>query len=103
MLSNSFFKRSLASAVALASLTLVAANANATNLVNYSTGNWSGKDTSVGSFGAGYGADFTVDVTNGALIGEASGNATIQLFDETVTIVDLRASANVNRELLALR
>jgi hypothetical protein len=96
MLSNSFFKRSLASAIALASVTLAAANANATNLVNYSTGSWSGKDTSVGSFGAGYGADFTVDVTNGALIAEASGNASIELFDHTVSIIDLSASANIN-------
>jgi hypothetical protein len=95
-LSNSFFKRSLASAVAMASLTLVVANANATNLVNYSTSSWSGKSTSLGSFGAGYGADFTADFTNGALVGEASGNASIQIFGTTVSIVDLSASANIN-------
>jgi hypothetical protein len=95
-MSNSFFKRSLASAIALASITAAAANANATNLANYSTSSWSGKSTSVGSFGAGYGADFTVDFTNGALMGEASGNASIQLFGATVSVVDLSASVSIN-------
>ena len=92
-ITNSLFKLSLGTAIALATLTLGAANANATNLVNYSFSNWTGKDTDLGSFGAGYGADFTVDIENSALVGEASGNASIELFDETISIIDLSATA----------
>jgi hypothetical protein len=96
--SKVFFKRLLASTVAMASLTTIAARANAdTNLVSFSTSSWTGKDTSVGDFGAGYGADFTSDLTTaGALTGEASANAQIQLFGATMTIVLLKADASIN-------
>jgi len=92
---KSFFRRSLAFAVAMGSLT-AASGVYASNLANFSTSSWTGKSTSLGSFGAGYGADFTLDLTNGALTGEASGNAQIQLFGTKMTIAELTASANIN-------
>jgi hypothetical protein len=94
--SNLSFKRLLAGAIAMASLTTAATSVYAANLANFSTSKWAGKDTSVGDFGAGYGASFTMDLTDGALTGQASGDASIQLFGTTVSIVDLSATASIN-------
>ena len=94
--STSFFKRSLLAAVAMASLSGISSVAYAANLANLSTTQWSSKSTDLGSFGAGYGASFTMDLTNGALVGEAAGDASIQLFGTKMTIVNLTADANIN-------
>lgn len=95
--SISLLKRSLASALAFASLATAANSARAGSLITpMSTSSWSGKSTSVGDFGAGYGASFSVDLTDGALVGSASGDASIELFGTKMSIVDLSASTNIN-------
>lgn len=95
-LSQSFFARSLASAIAAVSVMALANNADAANLANYSAQGWNGKSTDLGTFGAGYNAGFTTDLTNGALVGTAWANNSIQIFGTKVTIAELIAAANIN-------
>jgi len=97
-LSNSFFKRSLAAALAMSAVSMVSARAEATNLTNFSASSWSGKNTSVGSFGAGYGAAFTADynTVSGALSGQLTADASVQLFGTTMEIAGFDASASLN-------
>lgn len=94
--SKSIATRLTGSTLVAASIMTMAAPGNAANLANFGVGDWTGKSTKLGSFGAGYGAEFTMDFNNGALSGEASGNASIQLFGKTMSIVDIGASANIN-------
>lgn len=96
ILSQSFVNRSLASLIAAASATAIANDVNATTLASYSVPGWSGKSTSLGNFGAGYNASFSADLTNGALTGNATGSASIQLFGATMTVAELQANASIN-------
>lgn len=95
-LSNSFFKRSLAAALAMSAVSMVSARADATNLSNFAASSWSGKSTSLGSFGAGYGADFTADYVNGALTGQVTADASVELFGAKAQIAGFDASASLN-------
>lgn len=105
-LSNSFFKRSLAAALAMSAVSMVSARAEATNLAGFSVGDFDGKTTSVGSFGAGYNAAFTADYVDGAVSGQLTADAQVQLFGSTMTIAAFDASASLNSansELLKLQ
>lgn len=95
-LSQSFINRSIITILATASVTAIANGANATSLASYSVPGWTGKSTDLGNFGAGYNASFSADLTNGALSGNASGSASIQLFGKTITAAELQANASIN-------
>ncbi|MFO0590388.1 MAG: hypothetical protein U0441_22790 [Polyangiaceae bacterium] len=94
---RTLIQRTVLPALAVVSILGAAGTASADSLpVTMSMSSWSDKSTSVGSFGAGFGAGFTVQTSSGSLVGTASGDASLELFGAKVSIVDLSADVSLN-------